>query len=266
MKPNLRMVVATDLGPAGDLALSAATTWARRHDGGGVVLHIARGDAREAALDERIRAIAGELAPRFEQRIERGNTADRILEVARGTRADLIVLGGRDEEHSRWRFGSVAQRVVTHSEIPVLVARAHAETGRVLAVSDLSEASLVAIAPAREIARAVGSRATVVHCVEPSIPHEETLEDLARDPELTARAVRREVTERLRALAGDGVDVEVVVGSVVPTLIEAAEAHDAEVVVTASRGRTGISRFFLGSVAGALVREIHRSVLVVQRR
>jgi nucleotide-binding universal stress UspA family protein len=106
----------------------------------------------------------------------------------------------------------------------------------------------------------------VVHCIEPPMSTEAAYSGFAVDPAVAMREAKREATERLRTLVGDGVDVEVVSGSVVPTLIGAAEAHDAEVVVCASRCRTGFSRWLLGSVAGALIREIDRSVLVVPRR
>lgn len=270
MNSKLRMLVATDLGPAGDLALAAATTWARRHDGGGVVLHVARArdggqDALASLLDARVRAIASERAARFERRVEIGSPGERIVEVAREVGADLVVLGGRDEGHARWRFGSVAEHVVTHAPMPVLVARAHATTGRVIATSDLSEHAQPAVDVAREIARACGGRATVVHCVEPPEHAERVEREDTIDPQAARRESHRASRDRLRAACPADVDVEVVDGSVIPALAAAAEAHDAEVVVVASRGRTGLSRVLLGSVAGALVRELDRSVLVVRR-
>lgn len=51
-----------------------------------------------------------------------GKAADRILDYAQKNQADLIVMSthGRSGP-SRWAFGSIADRVIRHSRIPVLI-------------------------------------------------------------------------------------------------------------------------------------------------
>lgn len=51
-----------------------------------------------------------------------GEPAAKILEVAEEGKADLIIMSTHGRSGvSRWLLGSVAQRVVTHSTIPVLM-------------------------------------------------------------------------------------------------------------------------------------------------
>jgi nucleotide-binding universal stress UspA family protein len=55
--------------------------------------------------------------------IERGPPAQRILEFAESSECDLIIIGSRGETGiMRWRFGSVAHKVVkAKSLIPVMI-------------------------------------------------------------------------------------------------------------------------------------------------
>jgi nucleotide-binding universal stress UspA family protein len=55
----------------------------------------------------------------------------------------------------------------------------------------------------------------------------------------------------------------------VPTwqgIVDAAEEHDASLIVLGSHGRTGLAHALIGSVAGAVAEHSKRSVLIVHRR
>ena len=55
-----------------------------------------------------------------------GNPADKILEVSRRRDIDLIAMSTHGRSGiGRWLLGSVAEKVVRHSEIPVLLLRSH---------------------------------------------------------------------------------------------------------------------------------------------
>ena len=56
--------------------------------------------------------------------IRQGPVAETILKVASQSQADVIVLSTHGRSGvKRWLLGSVADRVVTHSEVPVMVVR-----------------------------------------------------------------------------------------------------------------------------------------------
>jgi nucleotide-binding universal stress UspA family protein len=55
-----------------------------------------------------------------------GSAADKILEVGRRHGVDLIAMSTHGRSGiGRWLLGSVAEKVVRHSEIPVLLLRSH---------------------------------------------------------------------------------------------------------------------------------------------
>jgi nucleotide-binding universal stress UspA family protein len=137
-----------------------------------------------------------------------------------------------------------------------------------VACTDFSDPALPAVhAAAREAAR-TGARLIVVHAIEP-VPHAMVgLEGLGVIPtHLWSVERRRDAEARLAAalaglqVAGEYAAVE---GGVVTGLVGLARERGAGLMVVGTVGRTGLTRFLLGSVAEAIVREAPCSTLVVR--
>ncbi|MBM3999677.1 MAG: universal stress protein [Planctomycetes bacterium] len=75
---------------------------------------------------------------------------------------------------------------------------------------------------------------------------------------------RAELEARLRERGVHGVSCEVLYGDPGSEVARFAEERGAELVVMASRGRTGIPRLLLGSVAERVLRLAHCPVLIVR--
>ncbi len=142
--PPRRVLAPIDFGDASARALIVADGLARRH---GAVLSVLHGDILEAPIyftheqaaaieDERhsaADAMRREMA-RFVRAVVAGPAEVNFIEEAPATaivesaaHADLIVMGTHGRRGaSRWWLGSVAERVVRESPIPVLVVRAAA--------------------------------------------------------------------------------------------------------------------------------------------
>lgn len=140
--PPTRLLAPIDFGDASARALVVADTLARRHSAALSVLHADIIEApayfthEQAAAIERDRQEAASAMTREMARFVRGvmlGPADlRFVEEApaiaiaeAAARADLIVMGTHGRRGpSRWWLGSVAERTVRESPIPVLVVRA----------------------------------------------------------------------------------------------------------------------------------------------
>ena len=58
-----------------------------------------------------------------------GNPADKILEISKQDDIDLIAMSTHGRSGiGRWLLGSVTEKVVRHSDIPVLLLRSHEMT------------------------------------------------------------------------------------------------------------------------------------------
>jgi len=87
-------------------------------------------------------------------------------------------------------------------------------------------------------------------------------------PELEDQLRRaREVVDRVAKMlssAGFRVTTSVAAGDARSVILEDAAAWHADLIVLGSHGRTGLGRFFLGSVSEAVARHAHCSVQIVR--
>ena len=195
-----------------------------------------------------------------------------IVRCAEDRQADLIVVGSRGSTGlRRMVLGSVAESVVRHAPVPVLVARPSSASGVVLVASDLSDASRAAIVAANVEAKRRGAKLTILHCMDfapkiIAINFAPLVPAAPDDPRSRVAQTRRAEEEMRSQLTGLGVSGQGVVdpGSPRGAVPDVAERLKAELVVVGARGRGRLARLLLGSVAKSVVRHAHCSVLVVR--
>lgn len=126
--------------------------------------------AAEQSLATFVKSTLGELAPAVEIRVTEGLPADAILALAARTGAGLIVMGTHGRTgYNRWTMGSVAERVLRESPVPVLTVRGPAERPirRILCPIADTEVSRQALVLAAELAGCLGATLTALHVREP---------------------------------------------------------------------------------------------------
>jgi nucleotide-binding universal stress UspA family protein len=205
--------------------------------------------------------------------LARGHAATEIVRAA-STNADLIVMGtlGRTGM-AHLLLGSVAERTVREAHCPVLVVRpgdAPAALPRTLLVPiDFSAGSDRAVEYARELLVALGGGQVVLvhaHDVEelPSLspPHRESL------AWALAKYAPKELEDVKAELGGSGLGCQVHIerGPPAPVICERARSERADWIVMGSHGRSGPSRWLIGSVAERVLRHAPCSVLVLRSR
>ena len=143
---------------------------------------------------------------------------------------------------------------------------------KILAATDLSDESQVAVERAAEIATRTGAELIVLH-VGWMPERVETLPDRTYAAELVeyARAEVERHQDKLELLrdgllAKHRLSPEIITreGFADETIREVADHLDVDLIVVGTRGRTGFRRFFLGSVAERVVRLSRRDVLVAR--
>jgi nucleotide-binding universal stress UspA family protein len=134
---------------------------------------------------------------------------------------------------------------------------------RVLVPIDLSEASLASLNHAVDLAERYEARLLLLHVVQP-------IHDAALAGEFIAERTafaRVELDRLVERLAAQHVSCDTVLRVGIPyvEIVRAAESHDADLIVMATNGRTGLSRMKKGSVAEKVVRTSECPVLTVRR-
>lgn len=265
-----RILVATDLAPASDLAMRAAVARAPAPRGRVAVFHVCDDGAGGAA---RVRAhlrdvIAAPDADALDVIVRDGDPAEQIAAVAEQWHADLVVLG--EPVHASGVLGRlfrprVVEQVLRHAPCRVLVTREEPGSGVILVGVDVDERSPVLGAAARELALR-GGEAVIAHWISPvgialpavgdaAIPIT-PWENLAASalPALEQAAHDAKLTGDVRVVAGDPGN----------GLCELAAQLHADLVVVGTHSRRGIARIALGSVAEHVANHAPCSVLVVR--
>jgi nucleotide-binding universal stress UspA family protein len=141
---------------------------------------------------------------------------------------------------------------------------------RIVFPSDFSKASRAAFAKALETAKSNRAQLTIVHVMSPVIPMAgdgyvapSTYESLLESNRRWAKKRLDALTRRARAR---GVRVKGVLLEGVPHEAILRAARRADLIVMGTHGRTGVARFFLGSVAGRVVAGARCPVLTVRGR
>lgn len=213
----------------------------------------------------------------------RGDVAKSLEAHARKTAPTLIVMSthGRGPLSRAW-LGSVADRVVRHVPMPVLLVRPQEDDKpqltdaqgfqHILIALDGSERAEQSVTWATKIGRAMGATYTVLRVVpapmplaSPYLPHavKERQQALEHGREEATRYIE-DMAARLRA---DGLAVEADVLVDVPPasgIVREAEERGVDLIVIATHGRRAVSRAILGSVADKVIRAADAPVLVIR--
>lgn len=293
-----KIVAATDFSDTAAAGVAWAAEIARLHGAHLTLVHAVQtppprpdyfssdvdsgGQLQEAArlrLEEAAAAVDDSGLEGLHTRLLVGRPHEVILDVADEVHADLVVLGTRG--HSGLRhllLGSTAQRVVQHARCPVLTTRGEGKAvpgpiRTVLVPTDFDDNARRAATAARKLlAPQMGEGARLVLFHAYHLPVEYTAYGtvpvspaLLEESKVRAQA---DLADLAGQLAGEGLEVETVAtaGYPVEAILAAAEAHQADLIVMGTEGRTGAAHFFLGSTAERVVQRAPCPVLTLRER
>lgn len=143
---------------------------------------------------------------------------------------------------------------------------------RILVGTDFSPASRPAVRRAIDTARESGAALWIAHVVAPPAPLTVEGYVLPRYYDDISAAIRADAEKRLKALlavAGrSGVQARGLVlrGAPHDALTRAARRHRVDLMILGTHGRTGIAKFFVGSVASRVVATAPCPVLTIRGR
>jgi nucleotide-binding universal stress UspA family protein len=196
---------------------------------------------------------------------------EAILRYATEQDVDLVVMGTHGRTGvERYLLGSVTEKVVRLSDVPVLTVKAtdgdvtYPYTD-VLVPTDGSEGAEAAITPAVDVADTYVARIHALSVVDTAAMGFDVRSTAILDAlEESARSAVETVEER--AVQGSVSSVETAIHHGYPhrAIRSYVEDHDVDLVVMGTHGRTGLGRYLVGSVAEKVVRLSPVAVLTVR--
>lgn len=209
-----------------------------------------------------------------EPEVGEGRPSQAILDRAAELDADLIVIGARGlSAPGEFQLGSTAHKLAQYAACSVLVARPlrRAHPVSVILAADGSRQARRAADLLCRLALPRWAEARVVSVAEATValPAGEH-EAVADVPGVVRRALldaaeahAAEVVERLKGRAAQ-VRTDVRLGHPAGEILAAAQEHDTDLIVIGARGQTQAEPFTLGGVAQKVVKYAACSVLIVR--
>lgn len=210
-----------------------------------------------------------------------GDPGEQILAVAAEKNADLIVMSSHGRGAiGRFVSGSVADRVVRHAPLPVMIVGPEGDIAkdpkisRIIAPVENTDLSRAALPVAGALAKLTGAPVVVMNVIVPTgdmtplypgmvgtIPAS-AIQDTHDQLEEAASST---VDAAVALLKNDGVDAsgEIYMGGAANSIISALQPGD--LIVLSSHARSGLARWVIGSTSMKLIRNGQAPVVVVTR-
>ena len=208
--------------------------------------------------------------------VEEGEATDVLLGAITRRGIDLVAMSTHGRSGiGRWIYGSVADTILRHAPVAVLLASATMKMTRwrsdrplrILVSLDCSALSEAILEPACALADTLKAE-LILLSVAPLLVTPDPYGGiyLAYDPDQD-RAERRTYLEgiaaKLRA-PGRNVAVRDAFGLVDTTLLDVAHEEGADLIALATHGTSGVTRLLMGSVATSIVQRAPLPLLIVR--
>ncbi len=208
---------------------------------------------------------AGSVSPQ----LERGQPADCMLKIAKDEETDLIVLGARGLGPIREQiFGSISHRMITHAPCPTLVVKGPLRKIQhiLIPIQDQDDAESI-MAFFKKAPFRLPCAVTVLHVVplsEPAWPMGAIIPPEFRKEMVTyAEKFTQVMCLELERL-GYQAKGSAIIGAPSSTIVDEVKKTSPDLLVMRTHRRSGVSRFFLGSVSHSVVHHTDCSILLVR--
>jgi len=210
-----------------------------------------------------------------------GGPADNILKYTKQHHPGLVVMATHGRGGlTRWWLGSVSEKVVSESTVPVLLIHSkHSKEidkdrkttfKRILAPLDGSEIGEAALHNAEAVALKTGASMILLHVIPE--PHDIEAKILGQEFNKFVKAMRDAGQEYLEKksnrLKDKGIDVKaiIVAGDPAERIVDLAKDEKVDMIAMSTHGRSGMARWVLGSVADKILHESKLPMWLVRSR
>ena len=214
-----------------------------------------------------------------------GYPPDEILKYAEANEVDLILMATHGRTGiKRWTMGSVADKVLRASKVPIWLVRAGVPeeivhdkwpTRKILALLDGSEVSEAILPHVEALAKQRNAEQVEVILLTVSEPallpsyYPATVPLNWEDHVARCRRADEEyltkVEQRLKN-TGLNVRAEVLVGRAADVIVDYVNNNSINLIVMATHGRSGVSRWVFGSVAEKVLLGVTSPILLIRPR
>jgi len=216
------------------------------------------------------KAVPSEYQTTFSSVVRFGRPAEGVLAEAQKSAPAMIVVGTVGQSRlQEVLFGRTANQLVRESHLPILAIPPTTHIGapkKILVAVDLSACGDRALAMAKEISTLFGATIEIVHAVDvdaQSAPLSALVPPVQLRFDEILESRKAGLNKRMSDLGIAGANLHIEFGRPDRVINEVTKKVGADFVVMGTHGRSGFSRFFLGSTAERVLRATVVPTLVV---
>jgi len=196
-----------------------------------------------------------------------GNPADSILDLARKTKANLILMGGKvTEETSRYKTGTAIESVVRSATKPVWICQRD-KLSKILCGVDGSPSSAKALQFAMDLSKRFSAELCIIHALPSYLPAFGMTERTIKREE---EKFKVEDTNKIKKFL-DGFNLKKIQaetqfqwGAPANVILDHAEDFNYDLIVIGAKGHSMLHHVLIGSTAEKVLRYAPCSLLVVR--
>ena len=222
----------------------------------------------EESIRKKLNKISDEhIAPEYkgDVQVHIGNPAQSIVEVAE--EFDIIIMSTHGRTgFSRFLLGSVAEKVLRMSKVPVMVVENESDVGEfknILVTTDFSDNAKAAYPKALELAKKTGGSIDILHILSfDQFEDDETDPSIKKIREQRMNLIEKEYFHEM----GDKVKSYTLVSDDSPhaAIQKYTKSTPYNLIVMSTIGKTGINYLMMGSTTANVVRHVNTAVLSVR--
>jgi nucleotide-binding universal stress UspA family protein len=278
-----KIMLATDLTPAGDRAFDRAVELAQEWDAELIVLHVVESNAaRPWGIDRRMHNAETEMdrlvrsagqACRIVRHTVIGDPADRTLALARDLGCNFLITGPAHGKIVGEKFlGSTAARIVRRATMPVLAVRRRPEGPyrSIVSAVDFSDPSRAALLGGRALFPSARLTALHAYRIEPNWSGRNAERSIdvveAEERERVVKEAKRNIADLVAAAGAPAIETEVLEGEPEAVLADYVARNWPDLIVAGTHGRSAVEHDTIGSVAERFLMTLPCDVLAVPTR
>jgi len=212
-----------------------------------------------------------------------GDIADQIIKYANNNQMDLIVMSTHGYSGAKkWMFGSITQKVLYGTAIPVLLVKAKAppasvELNRILVPVDGSPFSESTFPYVEELAKNTKKEVLLLHiCEPPVVPSygnkpinpkwKKYRDDMWQELEnLSTNYLDKTIAEmKSKRLKATYKVVKAQTGDVTKNILQISKDENIDLIIMATQGRSNVNRLVYGNVANKIVEQSSQPVMLIR--
>jgi nucleotide-binding universal stress UspA family protein len=279
-----RILVPLDGSELAEQAIPYVEWLARKFNSEVIVITVCiAGDTLERALTEHFERRAEKIQSqgiKARSACIEGEPATSIIDFAGKNDVSLIAISTHGRTGvSHWPLGSITNKVVQKSHIPVFLVRssqpvktpADKELRKILLTLDGSQFSEAIIPYVEKLAKVMGSEVTLFRVIEPAkLPQLAAYADREKYEKdfmvKLKKEAKRYLDKKKTALASKGIKVNsaLLEGKPAETILQYAEDKSVNLIALTTHGFSGVTKWAYGSVASRIIEASSKPTLLVR--